>query len=247
MHSAKRLNNRQEDVLRIVVNSHVQSALPVGSAKVAEMLGLSSATIRNVMVELEEMGYIAHPHTSAGRMPTDEGYRYYIDSLMQIRELSGNIIDSIVEKYRRDIYSTEDVMERTSGLISDLTRYVGITVELCSERVYFDGASHILEQPEFRDFKKLQNIFRCLEDKISMLHFLCDDVEDGRLAISIGKENKLSNFKDCTVVSRGYKRRGKASGRLGVIGPKRMVYEKVVPMVGFLADMVSRVIDEIDD
>lgn len=246
MHTSKRLNNRQEDVLRIIVNSHVQSALPVGSTIVADVLGVSSATIRNVMAELEEMGFITHPHTSAGRTPTDDGYRYYIDSLMQIKELSGNIIDNIVENYHREIYSIEDVMERTSGLISDLTRYVGITVEPQLEKVFLDGTSHILEQPEFRDFKKLHIIFKCLEDKISMLHFLCDGAQDDRLAISVGKENKLINFKDCSVVSRGYKRRGGASGRLGVIGPTRMVYEKVVPMVEFLAEMVSKVFDEID-
>lgn len=247
MNSAKRLNSRQEDVLRIVVNSHAQSALPVGSTGAAKTLGLSSATIRNVMAELEEMGYITHPHTSAGRVPTDEGYRYYIDSLMQIRELSGNIIDSIAEKYRRKVYSMEDVMERTSWLISDLTKYVGITVEPHLEKVCLDGASHILEQPEFRDFKKLHVIFRCLEDKISMLHFLCDDAYDESLAISIGGENKLTNLRDCSVVSMGYRRNGKMSGRLGVIGPKRMVYENVVPMVEFLADVVSKVINEIDD
>ncbi len=246
MYTKKRLNKRQEDVLRIVVSSHVQSALPVGSTGVADILGVSSATIRNAMAELEEMGYIAHPHTSAGRLPTDEGYRYYIDSLMQIRELSGSIIDNIVENYRREVYSMEDVMERTSGLISDLTRYVGITAEPESERVYLDGTSHIIEQPEFRDFKKLHAIFRCLEDKISILHFLCDNRQDDRLAISIGRENKLSNLKDCSVVSRGYKRKGRASGRLGVIGPKRMVYEKVVPMVEFLSEIVSKVLDEID-
>ena len=246
MYAKRRLNKRQEDVLRTVVSSHVQSALPVGSTGVAGILGVSSATIRNVMAELEEMGYIRHPHTSAGRMPTDEGYRYYIDSLMQIRELSGSIIDNIMENYRREVYSIEDVMERTSGLIADLTEYVEITAEPESERVYLGGTSHIIEQPEFRDFKKLHTIFRCLEDKISMLHFLCDDADDDRLAISIGRENKLSNLKDCSVVSRGYKRRGRASGRLGVIGPKRMVYEKVVPMVEFLSEMVSKVLDRID-
>lgn len=243
----KRLSQRQDDVLRIIVNSYAHSAAPVGSISVADMLGLSSATIRNVMSELEEMGYITHPHISAGRIPTDEGYRYYIDLLMQIKEVSGDIIDNVTEEYRRKVCSVEDVMERTSGLISDLTRYIGITAEPRSERVYLGGASHIIEQPEFRDFEKLRAIFKCLEDKISMFHFLCDDTEDDGLSISIGKENKLADLKDCSVISKGCKRRGRASSRVGVIGPKRMVYDKVVPMVEFLADIVSRAIDEIDD
>jgi len=246
MQALKRLNKRQEEVLRIIVNSHVQSAMPVSSNFIADALGLSSATIRNVMVELEEMGYVTHPHTSAGRVPTDEGYRYYIDSLMRIRSLNEHIIETIEENYHRGIHSVENIMEKTSGLISDLTKYVGITIVTQLEKVYLDGTSHILEQPEFRDFKKLYAIFKCFEDKNTILHVLCGETDDGRLAISVGRENKLGYLKDCSIVSRGYKKRGKISGRLGVIGPKRMVYEKVVPMVEFLASALSEVLDEID-
>ncbi|MDD5680655.1 MAG: hypothetical protein PHI59_05400 [Candidatus Omnitrophica bacterium] len=246
MHVSKKLNKRQEEVLRIIVNSHVHSAMPVGSTCVADILGLSSATIRNVMAELEELGFIMHPHTSAGRVPTDEGYRYYIDSLMQVKDLSGNIMGSIEENYHQGVNSAEDAMERTSSLISDLTKYVGITVVTQFEKVYLDGTSHILEQPEFRDFKKLYAIFRCFEDRDIILHILCGETDEGKLAISVGRENKLGYLQDCSIVSRGYKKRGKVSGRLGVIGPKRMVYERVVPMVDFLATMLSEVLDEID-
>lgn len=246
MQTQKKLNKRQEDVLRIVVNSHVDSAAPVGSNFVASALGLSSATIRNVMVELEEMCFIMHPHTSAGRVPTDDGYRYYIDSLMHIKGLKADVIDTIEGNYHRGIRSMDDAMEKTSSLISSLTRYVGIAVVTQFEKVYLDGTSHILEQPEFRDFKKLYAIFKCFEDKNTILHVLCGETDDGGLAISVGRENKLAYLKDCGMVSRGYKKRGKVSGRLGVIGPKRMVYERVVPMVEFLASALSEILDEID-
>lgn len=246
MQTQKKLNKRQEDVLRLIVNSHVDSAAPIASNFVADVLGLSSATIRNVMAELEEMDFIMHPHTSAGRVPTDEGYRYYIDSLMHMKDVSSNTIDTIEGNYHRGIRSVDDAMERTSALISDLTKYVGVAVVTQFEKVYLDGASHILEQPEFRDFKKLYTIFKCFEDKNTILHILCGETDGGALAISVGRENKLAYLRDCSVVSRGYKKKGKVSGRLGVIGPRRMVYERVVPMVEFLASALSEILDEID-
>ena len=246
MQDSKKLNKRQEEVLRIIVNSHVHSAMPVGSNFVADVLGLSSATIRNVMAELEELGLVMHPHTSAGRVPTDDGYRYYIDTLMQAKGPNEHLIGSITENYHHGIRSADGIMEKTSSIISDLTKYVGITIVTQFEKVYLDGTSHILEQPEFRDFKKLYAIFKCFEDKTTILHVLCGETDDGRLAISVGRENKLSYLKDCSVVSRGYKKKGKVSGRLGVIGPKRMAYDRVVPMVEFLANMVSEVLDEMD-
>lgn len=246
MKDLTKLSGRQEEVLRLIVNSHVHSALPVGSTYVADMLGLSSATIRNVMSELEEIGYVSQPYTSAGRVPTDEGYRYYIDSLMRVKGINSNTIDVIEENYHGGIRSIEDAMEKTSSLISELTKYVGITMMTQFEKVYLDGASRMLEQPEFRDFKKLHTIFKCFDDKSTILHVLCGTADDGSLVISIGRENKLCDLKDCSVVSRGYRKKGKISGRLGVIGPKRMVYERVVPMIEFLASTLSEIMDGID-
>ena len=83
----KDFRRRREEVLAIIVNRYVETAEPVGSRIVARELGLSSDTIRNVMVDLEEMGLITHPHTSAGRIPTDKGYRYYIDALMHLKKV----------------------------------------------------------------------------------------------------------------------------------------------------------------
>jgi heat-inducible transcriptional repressor len=107
-----------------------------------------------------------------------------------------------------------------------------------------DGASHLIEQPEFHDIKKLHNLFKCLEDKVSILRLLCDEADDDSLKIHIGKENKSNSLVECSVVTRGYKVKGKKSGKLGVIGPKRMVYERVVPMVDLLADTVSNILSE---
>ena len=242
----KSRGKRIEEILEIIIDRYISSAEPVGSRQVARKLGLSSATIRNVMSDLEDEGYITHPHTSAGRVPTDKGYRYYITTLMHRRNLTDNMVKIVEAQYNEKVKTLEDVLEKTSRLISSLTNYVGITMMPDVEKVYLDGASHLIEQPEFQDLTKLHNLFRCLEDRVSILKLLCDESDDG-LTIHIGKENKSSYLSDCSIVTRGYKIRGKPSGKLGVIGPKRMVYERVIPMVEYLADTVSNILYDIDE
>lgn len=236
---------RDEEVLAIIVKHYVETAEPVGSRYVARQLGFSSATIRNVMADLEDLGLITHPHTSAGRIPTDKGYRYYIDSLMRTQSVNEHIMKSIKEAYGHTMRSLEDVLECTSHLMSSLTNYVGITLLSQYDKLYLDGTSHIITEPEFKDFKKLYALLRSLEEKGDILNLLRSDFEDNGLTIHIGKENKFSYLSECSVVTRGYKIKGRPSGRLGVIGPKRMVYEKVIPTVEFLADTVTNILEEL--
>ncbi|MBI5124241.1 MAG: heat-inducible transcriptional repressor HrcA [Candidatus Omnitrophica bacterium] len=240
----KSAKKREEAVLEIIVRIYTESAEPVGSRFIARKLGLSSATIRNVMSDLEEAGFLTHPHTSAGRIPTDKGYRYYVNSLMHRRSLNYNIVHMVEEQYNEKIRSLEDVLEKTSHLMSSLTNYVGVTLLPETEKVYLDGASHLIEQPEFHDIKKLHSLFKCLEDKVNILKLLCDGFDDDSLTIHIGKENKSNYLSECSIVTRGYKVKGRRSGKLGVIGPKRMVYERVVPMVELLADTVSGILED---
>lgn len=237
---------RREDVLASIVKRYVETAEPVGSRFVSSQLGLSSATIRNVMADLEDMGLITHPHTSAGRIPTDKGYRYYIDSLMKVRSVNEHIVHAIKEQYDHAMRSLEDIMEKTCHLMSGLTNYVGLTIFSQYDKLYLNGASHIIEQPEFKDLHKLYTILKCLEEKRDILSLLSDELNDERLTIHIGKENRSSRLSECSIVSRGYRMKGKVTGRVGVIGPKRMMYEKVIPTVEFLADTVTELLDELE-
>ena len=234
---------RQGDVLTAIVESYVETAEPVGSRHVARRLAFSSATIRNVMADLEEMGLITHPHTSAGRIPTDKGYRYYIDSLMHLKTVSGQIARSVQEEYALAMRSLEDLMETTSHLMAGLTNCVGLTLMSEYDKLYLDGTSHIVEQPEFHDFKKLYLILKCLDEKRDLLDILRHDYKDERLCIHIGRESGSQDLNDCSIVTRGYKRKGRVSGRVGVIGPKRMVYERVIPTVEFLADTLTEILN----
>ena len=240
-------NKRREEILEMIIDRYIESAEPVGSRAISRKLGLSSATIRNVMSDLEDEGYITHPHTSAGRIPTDKGYRYYITTLMHRKNLNKKVVKMVEAQYHQRVQNLGDVLEKTSHLISSLTNYVGVTMMPGVEKLYLDGASHLMEQPEFQDISKLHNLFKCLEDRVSILKVLCDSPDDDRLTIHIGKENKSSSLSECSIVTRGYKIKGRASGKLGVIGPKRMVYERVIPMVEYLADTVSDILYDMDE
>jgi transcriptional regulator of heat shock response len=243
----KELNKRQQDVLSMIVREYVETAQPVGSRYISRKLGLSSATIRNVMADLEEFGYIAQPHTSAGRIPTDKGYRYYIDSLMQLKSVKAETVKSMKDQYARMVVrSLEDALEETSHLVSTLTNYVGVTLFSQYDKLYLDGASHIIEQPEFHDLRKLYALMKCLEQKRELLDLLRHDFETDGLTIHIGKENASSSLNECSIVTKGYKVRGKVSGRLGVIGPKRMEYDKVIPTVESLADTLTDIFEEME-
>jgi len=237
---------RQEAVLEIVIRHYIETAEPVGSRYVARKLGLSSATIRNVMSDLEEASLIMQPFTSAGRIPTDRGYRYYIDTLMRARSVNEHTAEVVAAYYHQAVRSLEDVLEKTSHLMSSLTHYVGVTLFTEYGKVYWDGSSAIMEHPEFKDVKKLYNLLHCLEEKRDILTLLQGDRREDKTSIQIGKEIRLHNLCDCSVVTRGYKVKGKPGGKVGVIGPKRMVYEKVIPTVEYLADTLTNLLERID-
>lgn len=241
----KELSKRQQEVLAMIVRHYVETAEPVGSRFIARKLELSSATIRNVMADLEELGYITQPHTSAGRAPTDRGYRYYINSLMRVKNMNQQMVRSVKSEYGETLRSLEDVLERTSHLLSNVTNYVGITLFSQYDKLYLNGASHIIEQPEFQDLRKLYSLMQCLEEKRDLLDLLKHDYETDGLTIHIGRENASNSLTDCSVVTKSYKVKGKVSGRLGVIGPKRMEYDKVIPAVEFLANKVTDIFDEL--
>ena len=237
---------RREDVLALIVSKYVETAEPVGSRFVAQRLGLSSATIRNVMADLEDMGLVSHPHTSAGRMPTDKGYRYYIESLLHLRDLNEHTARSIRDEYSKTVRSSDELLEQTAHFMSELTNYVGLTSFSDYHKLYLDGTSHIIEQPEFKDIKRLYAVLKYLEDKDHMLEMLGHDTENDRLVVYIGKETGSGYLADCSIVTRGYKVKNKVKGRIGVIGPKRMLYERVIPAVEFLADTLSDMLEKAD-
>ena len=248
---------REENVLEIIVQSHILTGVPVGSRCVSQRLNLSSATIRNVMADLEDMGLISHPHTSAGRIPTDSGYRYYVDSLMRVRQLSDREIKEIESEYNSRLTYVDDVLEETTHILSRFTNCACAAIQPAEasmkKKVYLGGSVYILKYPEFRSYEKMANILEFFEEKESISNLLLNDLDEGGVKVHIGSENKAFGLDDLSIVTAGFKMRdraagsphGEAVGRLGIIGPMRMCYDRVIPVVDALANMMTRILSEI--
>lgn len=324
------LDDRKVTILKAIIKTYLETGEPVGSRTISKYtdIQLSSATIRNEMSDLEEMGYIIQPHTSAGRIPSDKGYRFYVDRIMQEKEqevtevkalmikrvdrvelilkklaqllakdtnyaamisgpqyhhnklkfiqlslmdphkllvvtvVEGNLIRNKVIDIQEEISSEEmlnlNIMLNSSlngltideinlGVISRLKEQAGIHSQVIDLvlgevaaviqaeeedlQIYTSGATNIFKYPELSDGKKASQLISALEQK-EMLQELISDVnqseENNGIQVYIGEETPVQSMKDCSVVTANYELGEGIRGTIGVIGPKRMDYEKVL-------------------
>ncbi|MCR4426205.1 MAG: heat-inducible transcriptional repressor HrcA [Firmicutes bacterium] len=338
----KVMEERKRAILRAVADDYISTAEPVGSRTIARRygLGISPATIRNEMADLEEEGYLEQPHASAGRVPSDKGYRFYVDALMSERGLSGfeeKRIRAEYEKRRDEIQSlikatakvlgdlskcasvvvapaareaeirhiqlvpvnsdsvlvlvvttaglvehklisiehalTASDLDRISGILNkrlrgaslsqmrgrllrevqaDLTAYASFiesTVELLlsavsvsdQERVYTDGLTELLTQPEFREIERAKPVLGFLGSDDLVLGLFSGIAKGGPSgpSVRIGSENARDELKGCSVVSASYGIGGRSLGTIGVIGPTRMDYAGAMALVSFMAEGLS--------
>ncbi|MBD5156859.1 MAG: heat-inducible transcription repressor HrcA [Butyrivibrio sp.] len=331
------MDERKIKILKAVIRNYLETGEPVGSRTVSKYtdLNLSSATIRNEMADLEEMGYILQPHTSAGRIPSDAGYRFYVDNMMQEqkdaldrREEELNAKESLllekvdrVEDLLQNVAKTlaantnyatmvaaphksgrkikfiqisqlergkilavlvlegntikntilQNVMELDTemclklnvmlnsavggltleeinlSIISGLTAQAGeygmlirdildaIAAAADSEndfQIYTSGATNIFKYPELSDNSKASELIYTLEEKQLLANLVNDSADkDGGIRVYIGEETPVDSMKDCSVVTATYELSDGAKGTIGIIGPKRMDYEKVVETI----------------
>lgn len=235
------LNTRRKEILQAIVEAHIDSAEPVSSQAINRRLRgrLSPATIRNVMMELDTLGLIWQPHTSAGRIPTDLGYRFYIDSLMQIKQLSPKEKEFIISKCIASSPAFDEFLKEILRILSNFVGYTSLGFSLGKEQLYIERTSFILEQPEFQTVRKLQAILKIFESQIPLLEILKEDLGTEGVCVHIGRENPCTDIQDCSLVISNFKIKHRNMGSLGVIGPRRMSYAKVISKVAYVADILS--------
>jgi len=236
---------RKKEVLAAAIDYYIKTAVPVSSVVLAKEynFNLSTATIRNVFAELEREGYLTHPHTSAGRIPTQKGYRYYVDYLMKEIQLIGEEKARIEAEYRRNIEKLEVLFDKTSQILSDLTHCTGIVSLQDSHSLFYKGASFIIDQPEFKNIEKIKNILRLLEEKERLLGIINRDLEK-RIEIYIGNELACDDIDSCSLIVSHYRVHNRPSGSLAVLGPIRMQYPRVISALEYISELMEEVLED---
>ncbi len=334
------LDARARRLLRALIAQYIRDGQPVGSRTLARQSGLdvSPATIRNVMADLEEIGLVAAPHTSAGRIPTTQGYRVFVDSLLEVQPLA----DQELKRLRAEITpgngTTQELLQSVSGLLSAATRFVGLvtvpkreafafrhidfvalggnrvlvilvftdnevqnrviqtprafsaseleqaanylnahyaglglaqirqrlvteleqarramdagmqaTIQMAGsaldigpgEGMLVSGQTNLMGVQELADLERLRELFEAFNQKRELLQLLDGCIHAHGVRLFIGEESGLSPLESCSVVTAPYGSDGRVLGVLGVIGPTRMAYERVIPMVQAAAQLLS--------
>lgn len=343
--SAPILSPRDREILRDVIRTFIDTGEPVSSRSVAkhDRHGVSSATIRNVMADLEDLGFLSQPHTSAGRVPTEDGYHFYIDSLMPNRtvsererafienELSAGSVDgerlmssasqllsqlshqigivqtpSIAETELKSIsfvplsgnkilcivvsgngFVDNKLIETTSKLSADellrISNYVtdnfaGLTVRQIRDRlialmaeerarvdqllasaielarnaldldggqdIFVQGTNSMLSQPELANLARVQRLLDTFADRAGLVQLFNQLMSGQGVRVLIGQDSDLTGALDFSLVATTYGVAGRPLGALGVFGPSRMPYQKLIPLVTYFGERLSRALED---
>lgn len=335
------LSERQQKILVEIVENFIHNAEPVGSRTISKRsdVNYSAATVRNEMADLEEKGYLEQPYPSAGRIPTNKGYRYYVDNLVIPRALDSRSIRMIRKYFAEKMLEMEHVFQQTAVIISQLTNYTSIVlgpevfqdtlkhlqiiplsdrkavaimvtdtghvekrhisvpeqtmlseleklvnllneklvgvplyqirVKMYSEiakelsrhteqyeklleivdeilktddyeRVFMGGTTNLMNQPEFHDVRKLKSILDIFEDQDVIIKLF--ETDEAGIHVSIGHENELEAMNHCSIITSSFTLDGEHVGSLGIIGPTRMDYSKLIGIIGYMSRDFSRMI-----
>lgn len=236
---------RRKAVLAATINKYIKEADPVSSEDIAHEFNLSSATIRNIFAELEEAGYITHPYTSGGRIPTNKGYRYYVDFLTFKMEILDKEKEEIIVEYKRNIDRLEDLLEKTSEVIAMITHYTGIVSFLeWQDKFFYKGISLILDQPEFQELEKMRILIKMIEDKERLVNIINRDF-NSKTRVYIGEELGLPEMEGCSLIVSSYYLKDKQLGKLAVLGPKRMQYNHAITTLEYISGILTEVLNRV--
>ena len=236
--------DRRLEILRAIVDEYVETQEPVGSKAIAEKraLGISPATIRNEMAVLEEEGFITQPHTSAGRIPTDRGYRLFVDKLSAVKPLS-TAERRAIETFLEGAHDLDEVVKRSAKLLADITKQVAvvkypkISDSPGREMMAISGTANLARSGEDLG-PALSPILEALEEQVVLLRLLSDS--HPTVHVTIGSEQQDMNLQTTSLVTVGYG----SDASLGILGPTRMDYAGSMAAVSAVARYVGRFITE---
>lgn len=229
------MNKRTEEILAALVKEYIESASPIGSFTLVKDYNFpfSSATIRTEMAALEELGYLFSPHTSAGRIPTEKGYRYYVDNFIEEPDFTTRESLVLKKKILAFLPRFEKMLNAASKAITDVTGNASL---LESEGiVYKSGIVNLLRQPEFKKEKYAIGVAEIFENLDEVLKEIPDNLTEAE--IYIGKENPVGKGANCSMVFAKFETPFLNRGTIGIIGPTRMSYEKNLGVVRYVKNI----------
>ncbi len=233
------MTERQREILAAIIEQHAEIAAPVGSVMLAKLFGVSSATIRSEMARLEEMGLIEQPHTSAGRVPTDAGYRFYVNSLNELHEASGQpLLDRSARAIEARVNTHGNRADRAirSAVDSlvDLTQNLGLAT--IGDELYLSGIGNLFSQPEFLNGNHAQAVARLLDN---LEPWLREAAPNEPLNVYIGAENPIGKASGATLIISRFRSPYSDNSYIGVLGPTRQSYAKVMRLVRHAGAMLE--------
>lgn len=340
------LDERKFKVLYAIIDSYISSAEPIGSRTISKYydLGVSPATIRNEMSDLEDLGFLNKTHTSSGRVPSDKAYRLYVDSLIRQNDvdLDKKWKTEIRKALARESKEMDQLIQNAARILSRITRYTSLAISpqlketkikhiqllpidetqillilvnesgvvkntvfklnksipehqlseisnILNDRLknrtfhainrelaigifdefrqykeelqrllpfigrsvdhiettdlYADGLTKLLNYPEYKDIDKVRSIISTIEDKDKLIEIMAEGALSSDIDVRIGQENVYAPLKDCSIITTTYKLNGETIGRIGIIGPTRMDYAKLIATLKIFSDNISEILN----
>jgi heat-inducible transcriptional repressor len=224
------MDNRKEKILKFVIENYIKNVDPVGSKFLVSNfdLEIGEATARNEMRFLEDDGYLAHPHTSSGRIPTEKGYKYYIDNILKTKKISQNNSEQIYKIFAEKI-DDKIKMKNLAKFLAEKTS-LAVIVSIDKDSIFYTGLSNLFSQPEFKDYNLTVNvstIFDHCENKITELN---EKLQTKKIDFFIGEENPLDKM--CSLITLKLKNHS----IITLLGPIRMDYQNNINYINFLKE-----------
>ena len=225
-----KLNERQQKILELIIGEYVNKPKPISSKILAKKLGLSSATLRNEMKELEKGKYLVQPHTSAGRIPTEKAYRLFISSIKEKEvKLPNKITRNTSEDISRDI--TQTLAEMSGSLAFSAIKEMN--------SFYQSGFSNLMKFPEFEDKDYFSEMAQTMERFEKHFNELFEKIQDNETKVFIGKDNPLGKTKRISIIISKCKMPNDKYGVIGLLGPTRMKYDYNISLINKFKEIIE--------
>lgn len=231
------MTERQAHILAAIIEQYAEVAVPVGSVTLAKLFGVSSATIRAEMAKLEDLGLIAQPHTSAGRVPTDKGYRFYVNQVSGVEPAEDRGVRALEARVSNNAQQADWAIRSAVDSLVELTHNLGLAT--IGGQLYLSGLGNLFRQPEFVSSQAVRQVANLLDN---LEPWLREAAPNQPLNVYIGAENPIGKASGCSLIISRFRSPYSDSSYIGILGPTRQSYSRVMYLVRQAGAMLEEVL-----